>query len=190
MMLSSSVAVPGVRANVAAPRGLRLRAGVVGAPSSTAQLEDRFGRLGGLGMPTARSGRRVETAMMARVAGVDIPNGKCTWIALTYVYGVGQTTSKQILERTGIDGDKRVKDLTEEELTVLRKELGDTETYTIEGDLRRRRALEMKRLQEINCVRGRRHRANLPVRGQRTHTNARTRKGKAVAIAGKKMPGK
>ena len=127
---------------------------------------------------------------MARVAGVDIPNGKCTWIALTYVYGIGQTTSKKILERTGIDGEKRVKDLTEEELTTLRKELADTEQYMVEGDLRRRKALAMKRLGEISCVRGRRHRANLPVRGQRTHTNARTRKGKAVAIAGKKMPGK
>ena len=111
---------------------------------------------------------------MARIGGVDIPNDKRVEIGLTYVYGVGRSRSNEILENAKINPDTRVKDLTEEELNKIRKEL---EKYTIEGDLRREVALDIKRLKEIGCYRGLRHRRNLPVRGQRTKTNARTRKG-------------
>jgi len=113
---------------------------------------------------------------MARIAGVDIPNEKRVEIGLTYIYGVGLTTSKQVLEKCEINPDTRVKDLTESEITKIRDVL--EEDYTIEGDLRREVAMNIKRLTDIGCYRGRRHRAGLPVRGQRTKTNARTRKGR------------
>ena len=121
---------------------------------------------------------------MARIAGVDIPNNKRVEIALTYIYGIGLKSSKDILAKTGIDPDKRAKDLTEEDTAKLRDEI--EKNYTVEGDLRRDVALNIKRLIEINCYRGIRHRKGLPVRGQRTKTNARTRKGPAKTIANKK----
>ena len=121
---------------------------------------------------------------MARIAGVDIPNQKRVEIALTYIYGIGLTSSKKILATTGIDPDKRAKDLTEDEIAKLRDEIENH--YTVEGELRREVALNIKRLVEINCYRGIRHRKGLPVRGQRTKTNARTRKGPAKTIANKK----
>ncbi|MGB4609265.1 MAG: 30S ribosomal protein S13 [Saccharofermentanales bacterium] len=112
---------------------------------------------------------------MARIAGVDIPNEKRVEIGLTYIYGVGRTTATEVLDKCGINPDTRVKDLTETEITQIRDVL--EEDYTIEGDLRREIAMNIKRLTDIGCYRGRRHRAGLPVRGQRTKTNARTRKG-------------
>ena len=121
---------------------------------------------------------------MARIAGVDIPNNKRVEIALTYIYGIGRKSSNDILAKTGIDPDKRAKDLTEEEIAKLRDEIENS--YTVEGDLRRDVALNIKRMVEINCYRGIRHRKGLPVRGQRTQTNARTRKGPAKTIANKK----
>ena len=121
---------------------------------------------------------------MARIAGVDIPNQKRVEIALTYIYGIGRKSSNDILARTGIDPDKRAKDLTEDEIAKLRDEIENN--YTVEGDLRRDVALNIKRMVEINCYRGIRHRKGLPVRGQRTKTNARTRKGPAKTIANKK----
>ena len=121
---------------------------------------------------------------MARIAGVDIPNNKRIEIALTYIYGIGRTTSNMILEKTGINPDTRAKDLTEAEVAKLRDEI--EANYRVEGDLRREVALNIKRLVEINCYRGIRHRRGLPVRGQRTKTNARTRKGPAKTIANKK----
>ena len=121
---------------------------------------------------------------MARIAGVDIPNQKRIEIALTYIYGIGLTSAQKILEKTGINPDTRVKDLTEEEVAKLRDEIENF--YTVEGDLRRDVGLNIKRLVEINCYRGIRHRKGLPVRGQRTKTNARTRKGPAKTIANKK----
>ena len=122
---------------------------------------------------------------MARIAGVDIPRDKQIWVSLTYIYGVGPTTAYKILSRTSIPPDRRTRDLSEDEVTRLR-EIVDRE-YTVEGDLRREVNLNIKRLMEINCYRGMRHRRGLPVRGQRTHTNARTRKGpRKGAIAGKK----
>ena len=121
---------------------------------------------------------------MARIAGVDIPNNKRVEIALTYIYGIGRKSSNDILAKTGIDPDKRAKDLTEDEIAKLRDEIENS--YTVEGDLRRDVALNIKRMQEINCYRGIRHRKGLPVRGQRTKTNARTRKGPAKTIANKK----
>ena len=121
---------------------------------------------------------------MARISGVDIPNQKRVEIALTYIYGIGLTSSKKILATTGIDPDKRAKDLTEDEIAKLRDEIENH--YTVEGELRREVALNIKRLVEINCYRGIRHRKGLPVRGQRTKTNARTRKGPAKTIANKK----
>ena len=121
---------------------------------------------------------------MARIAGVDIPNNKRVEIALTYIYGIGRKSSNDILAKTGIDPDKRAKDLTEEEVAKLRDEI--EANYNVEGDLRRDVALNIKRLVEINCYRGIRHRRGLPVRGQRTKTNARTRKGPAKTIANKK----
>ncbi len=121
---------------------------------------------------------------MARIAGVDIPNNKRVEIALTYIYGIGRKSSNDILARTGIDPDKRAKDLTEDEIAKLRDEIENN--YTVEGDLRRDVALNIKRMVEINCYRGIRHRKGLPVRGQRTKTNARTRKGPAKTIANKK----
>ena len=121
---------------------------------------------------------------MARIAGVDIPNNKRVEIALTYIYGIGRKSSNDILAKTGIDPDKRAKDLTEEEVAKLRDEIENS--YTVEGDLRRDVALNIKNMIEINCYRGIRHRKGLPVRGQRTKTNARTRKGPAKTIANKK----
>ena len=121
---------------------------------------------------------------MARIAGVDIPNNKRIEIALTYIYGIGRTSANKILEKTGINPDTRAKDLTEAEVAKLRDEI--EANYNVEGDLRRDVALNIKRLVEINCYRGIRHRRGLPVRGQRTKTNARTRKGPAKTIANKK----
>ena len=121
---------------------------------------------------------------MARIAGVDIPNQKRVEIALTYIYGIGQTSAKEILAKTGINPDTRAKDLTEAEVAMLRDEI--EANYTVEGDLRREVALNIKNMVEINCYRGIRHRKGLPVRGQRTKTNARTRKGPAKTIANKK----
>lgn len=121
--------------------------------------------------------------MNARVGGVEIPNAKPIEYSLQYIYGIGHTTAKAILLDTGIDGTRRTKDLTEEDLTTLREEV---DKYTTEGDLRRYVNLNIKRLKEIQCYRGRRHIMGLPVRGQGTKNNARTRKGKGVAIPGKK----
>jgi len=121
---------------------------------------------------------------MARIAGVDIPNNKRVEIALTYIYGIGRKSANDILAKTGINPDTRAKDLTEEEVAKLRDEIENS--YTVEGDLRRDTAMNIKRMVEINCYRGIRHRKGLPVRGQRTKTNARTRKGPAKTIANKK----
>ena len=121
---------------------------------------------------------------MARIAGVDIPNNKRVEIALTYIYGIGRSSAIEILAKTGINPDTRAKDLTEEEVAKLRDVIENE--YTVEGDLRREVGLNIKRMMEINCYRGIRHRKNLPVRGQRTKTNARTRKGPAKTIANKK----
>ena len=121
---------------------------------------------------------------MARIAGVDIPNNKRVEIALTYIYGIGRKSSNDILAKTGVDPDKRAKDLTEDEIAKLRDEIENS--YTVEGDLRREVALNIKNMVEINCYRGIRHRKGLPVRGQRTKTNARTRTGPAKTIANKK----
>ena len=121
---------------------------------------------------------------MARIAGVDIPNNKRVEIALTYIYGIGRKSANDILAKTGINPDTRAKDLTEEEIAKLRDVIENE--YTVEGDLRREVALNIKRMVEINCYRGIRHRKGLPVRGQRTKTNARTRKGPAKTIANKK----
>ena len=121
---------------------------------------------------------------MARIAGVDIPREKRVEIGLTYIFGIGRTSSNKILEKTGINPDTRVKDLTEEEVSKLR-EIIENE-YTVEGDLRRNVAYDIKRMVDIGCYRGVRHRKGLPVRGQRTKTNARTRKGPVKTIANKK----
>ena len=121
---------------------------------------------------------------MARLAGVDIPNNKRIEIALTYIYGIGLTSSKDILAKTGIDPDTRAKDLTEDQTAALREEL--EANYHVEGDLRRTVATNIKKLVDINSYRGSRHKRSLPVRGQRTKTNARTRKGPVKTIANKK----
>ena len=121
---------------------------------------------------------------MARIAGIDLPREKRVEIGLTYVFGIGRSSAAKILEETGINPDTRVKDLTEEEVNKLR-EVIDKE-YTVEGDLRRRVSLDIKRLVEIGCYRGVRHRKGLPVRGQRTKTNARTRKGPKKTVSRKK----
>lgn len=121
---------------------------------------------------------------MARIAGVDLPRDKRVEIGLTYIYGIGLKSSQKILAQTGISPDTRVKDLTDAEVNSLR-EIIDNE-YTVEGDLRRQVALDIKRLMEIGCYRGIRHRKGLPVRGQNTKNNARTRKGPKKTIAGKK----
>ncbi len=121
---------------------------------------------------------------MARLSGVDLPREKRIEIGLTYIFGIGLTTSKKILAATGINPDTRVKDLTEEDVSKLRDYID--KNLTVEGDLRREVGLNIKRLVEIQCYRGVRHRKGLPVRGQRTKTNARTRKGPAKTIANKK----
>lgn len=125
---------------------------------------------------------------MARIAGVNIPTQKKVFVALTYIYGIGLVKSKEILEKAGIDAHKRVNSLTDDEVLKIR-EIIDRD-YKVEGDLRREVSLNIKRLMDLKCYRGLRHRKGLPVRGQRTHTNARTRKGKAVPIAGKKIAGR
>ena len=123
---------------------------------------------------------------MARIAGIDIPREKRVEVALTYIYGIGLPTAQKILVQTSVNADTRVRDLTEEQVNRLREVID--RRYKVEGDLRREVALNIKRLQEIGSYRGLRHRKNLPVHGQRTHTNARTRKGKARGpIAGKKV---
>jgi len=121
---------------------------------------------------------------MARISGVDLPRDKRIEIGITYVYGIGRPSAEKILAATGISPDTRVKDLTEEEIAKLR-EIIDKE-YQVEGDLRRETALNIKRLMEIGCYRGVRHRKGLPVRGQKTKTNARTRKGPRRTVANKK----
>lgn len=113
---------------------------------------------------------------MARIAGVDLPREKRVEIGLTYIYGIGVASSRKILEKAGVNPDTRVKDLTDEQVNSIRKVM-DEDEYKVEGDLRREVALNIKRLTEIGCYRGLRHRRGLPVRGQRTKTNARTRKG-------------
>lgn len=121
---------------------------------------------------------------MARLVGVDLPRDKRIEVGLTYIYGIGLTTSKKILAETGVNPDTRVNDLTEDELSKLRDYI--QENLTTEGDLHREVSQNIKRLMEIGCYRGLRHRRGLPVRGQRTHTNARTRKGPRKQIGGKK----
>ena len=120
---------------------------------------------------------------MARISGIDIPSNKRVVISLTYIYGIGRPTSEEILKKANVDENKRVKDLTELELTAIRQEIAN---YQVEGDLRREVAMNIKRLMEIGSYRGLRHRKGLPVRGQRTRTNARTRKGPAKTVANKK----
>ena len=121
---------------------------------------------------------------MARIAGIDLPREKRVEIGLTYIYGIGRTASSKILAAAGVNPDTRVKDLTEDETNKIREVIDAN--YTVEGDLRRQVALDIKRLMEIGCYRGIRHRKGLPVRGQRTKTNARTRKGPKKTIANKK----
>ncbi len=126
---------------------------------------------------------------MARIAGVDLPRDERIEIGLTYIYGIGLSRSQEILESTGVNPDTRVKDLSDQDVAALRAEVEDN--YQVEGDLRRLEALNIKRLIEIGTYRGRRHRMGLPVRGQRTRTNARTRRGRRQTVAGKKKaPGK
>jgi len=120
---------------------------------------------------------------VARIAGIDIPREKRVEIALTYIYGIGLTRSKTILAQAGVNPDIRVKDLDDGDVQKLR---GAVESFTLEGDLRRQEGMALKRLQDIGCLRGRRHRMSLPVRGQRTRTNARTRRGSRKTVAGRK----
>ena len=120
---------------------------------------------------------------MARIAGINIPPHKHTEIGLTHIYGIGRTTAQKICNTVGVAYSKKIKDLTDADLEKIREEIGK---LTIEGDLRREMSINIKRLMDLGCYRGLRHRRNLPVRGQRTHTNARTRKGPAKPIAGKK----
>jgi small subunit ribosomal protein S13 len=120
---------------------------------------------------------------MARIAGVDLPRNKRVEVGLTYIYGIGLPTSKQILARTGVSPDTRIKDLSEAEIGQLREII--EKEYTIEGDLRREVSMNIKRLTEIGCYRGLRHRRNLPVRGQRTRTNARTKRGPKRTVPGR-----
>jgi small subunit ribosomal protein S13 len=120
---------------------------------------------------------------MARIAGVDLPRNKRVEIGLTYIYGIGRSSSNEVLQQTAIDPDKRVKDLTEAEITTLREAID--RGYRVEGDLRREVQMNIKRLMEIGCYRGLRHRRNLPVRGQRTRTNARTKRGPKKTVPGR-----
>ena len=121
---------------------------------------------------------------MARIAGVNIPTNKRVHVALTYVHGIGASSARQICEAVGIDESRRVNELSDAEVLKMREHID--ENYTVEGDLRREKSMNIKRLMDLGCYRGLRHRRGLPVRGQRTHTNARTRKGPAKPIAGKK----
>ena len=121
---------------------------------------------------------------MARISGVNIPTNKKVNVALTYIFGIGSKIASDICNSASIDVSKRVSELNDDELNKIRDIID--QNHTVEGDLRRKVSLDIKRLNDLGCYRGLRHRKNLPVRGQRTHTNARTRKGKAVAIAGKK----
>ena len=121
---------------------------------------------------------------MARIAGINIPTKKRVEIALTYIHGIGTTSARSICNKASITQERRINDLTEDELSKLR-DIIDAD-YLVEGDLRRKTSMDVKRYLDLGCLRGLRHRRNLPVRGQRTHTNARTRKGPAKAIAGKK----
>ena len=121
---------------------------------------------------------------MARISGVNIPSGKRVEIALTYVFGIGSTRAKKICEEAKIDPSKRVNTLSEQALSIVRDVID--KHFVVEGDLRRENAVNLKRLADLGCYRGLRHRKGLPVRGQRTHTNARTRKGKSRPVAGKK----
>ena len=121
---------------------------------------------------------------MARIAGVNVPTNKRLIVALTYIYGIGPKYSKDICEKVKIDGSKRVNRLNEDEVIKIREFID--KNFLVEGDLRREVSVRIKRLTDLGCYRGLRHRKKLPVRGQRTHTNARTRKGKAIPIAGKK----
>lgn len=119
---------------------------------------------------------------MARIAGVNLPN-KPTWVALTYIHGIGDTTAKKICETTGVDGTVRIDSLSDDELGRIRDVID--KDYQIEGELRREVAMNIKRLMDLGCYRGLRHRRGMPVRGQRTHTNARTRKGRTRPVAGR-----
>lgn len=125
---------------------------------------------------------------MARIAGVDLPRGKRIEIALTYIYGIGPTRAKQIIKACEIDPNRRAQDLDDDDVNRLRRQIEGN--FKVEGALRTERSMNIKRLMDIGCYRGLRHRRGLPVRGQRTHTNARTHKGKKRAIAGKKAPPK
>jgi len=120
---------------------------------------------------------------MARIAGINVPDNKHAGIALTYIFGIGRTTALKLCQAAGVDPQMKIADLSDERLDSLRNEVG---RLVVEGDLRRENSMNIKRLMDLGCYRGLRHRRNLPVRGQRTHTNARTRKGPAKAIAGKK----
>jgi len=120
---------------------------------------------------------------VARIAGIDIPREKRVEVALTYIYGIGLTRAQEILSQTGVNPDVRVKDLEDGDVQKLRMA---TDSFTLEGDLRRQEGMALKRLQDIGCLRGRRHRMSLPVRGQRTRTNARTRRGARKTVAGRK----
>jgi len=124
---------------------------------------------------------------MARLAGVNVPDNKRALISLTYVHGIGRYSARQILKACGIDEPRRMNSLSEDELNAIRAQI-DSDQHTIEGDLRREISINIKRLVDMQCYRGIRHRKHLPVRGQRTRTNARTRKGPAKPIAGKKAP--
>jgi small subunit ribosomal protein S13 len=121
---------------------------------------------------------------VARIAGVNIPTNKRVIVALTYIHGIGPTTARKIVDKLGIDHSRRVQDLTDQEVLQIRETIDSD--YSVEGDLRRDTAMNIKRLMDLACYRGLRHRKGLPVRGQRTHTNARTKKGPRRAIAGKK----
>ena len=123
---------------------------------------------------------------MARIEGVDLPRNKRTEVGLTYLFGVGPTRARQILAATKVSADTRIKDLTEAEVSAIREFI--SKNYKVEGDLRREVSMSVKRLMDIGCYRGIRHRKGLPVRGQRTHTNARTRKGKSKGVMVKKKP--
>lgn len=123
---------------------------------------------------------------MARIAGVDLPRNKRIVVALTYIYGIGDSRAREIVENSGVDAETRTQDLSEEDVNRLRRAIEDG--YKVEGALRTERSMNIKRLMDIGCYRGLRHRRGLPVRGQRTHTNARTHKGKRRSIAGRKAP--